>query len=39
MLLTFVLLHLLIKTVGVRKTFLEVECCFENGMDLMDPTM
>ena len=39
MLLTFVLLHLLIKAVGVRKTFLEIEYCFENGMDLIDSTM
>ena len=38
MLPTFVRLHFRIKTVGVRKTSLEVEYYFENAMDLTDPT-
>lgn len=38
MLPTFVRLHFRIKTVGARKTSLEVEYYFENAMDLTDPT-
>ena len=38
MLPAFVRLHFRIKTVGVRKTSLEVEYYFENAMDLTDPT-